>query len=74
MCCLKYENDNYEMAKKELPDIGESIVVQYGKGRVVGLNILERLVQIELFEQERVIEYTLDELIKEGAIASQATN
>jgi cell fate regulator YaaT (PSP1 superfamily) len=74
MCCLKYENDNYEMAKKELPDIGESIVVEYGKGRVVGLNILERLVQVELFEQERVVEYTLDELIKEGAIASQATN
>ncbi|HSU80597.1 MAG TPA: stage 0 sporulation family protein [Candidatus Angelobacter sp.] len=74
MCCLKYENDNYEMAKKELPDIGESIVVHYGKGRVVGLNILERLVQVELFEQERVVEYTLDELIKEGAIASQATN
>jgi cell fate regulator YaaT (PSP1 superfamily) len=74
MCCLKYENDNYEMAKKELPDIGESIVVQYGKGRVVGLNILERLVQVELLEQERVVEYTLDELIKEGAIASQATN
>jgi cell fate regulator YaaT (PSP1 superfamily) len=74
MCCLKYENDNYEMAKKELPDIGESIVVEYGKGRVVGLNILERLVQVELLEQERVVEYTLDELIKEGAIASQATN
>ncbi len=73
MCCLKYENDNYESAKKELPDVGESITVQYGKGRVIGLNILERLVQIELPEQERVIEYTLDELIEEGAIASQST-
>ncbi|MFC7394711.1 PSP1 domain-containing protein [Scopulibacillus cellulosilyticus] len=73
MCCLKYENDQYETAKQELPDIGENIVVDYGKGRVVGLNILERLVQIELDEQEKVIEYTLDELIEEGAISSQAT-
>lgn len=73
MCCLKYENDHYELAKKELPDIGESITVEYGKGRVVGLNILERLVQVELSEQERVVEYTLDELIQEGAIQTQAT-
>ncbi|TCP22565.1 cell fate regulator YaaT (PSP1 superfamily) [Scopulibacillus darangshiensis] len=72
MCCLKYENDQYETAKQELPDIGERIVIHHGKGRVVGLNILERLVQIELSEQEKVIEYTLDELIEEGAISSQS--
>lgn len=72
MCCLKYENDQYESAKQELPDIGEKIAVVQGKGRVVGLNILERLVQIELSEQNKVIEYTLDELIEEGAISSQA--
>ncbi|MFD2617429.1 PSP1 domain-containing protein [Terrilactibacillus laevilacticus] len=73
MCCLKYENDQYESAKQELPDIGEPIVVLHGKGRVVGLNILEKLVQIELKDPNRVIEYTLDELIEEGAISSQAT-
>ncbi|HET7521857.1 MAG TPA: stage 0 sporulation family protein [Bacillales bacterium] len=70
MCCLKYENDNYETAKKELPDIGESIETSYGKGQVVGLNLLERLVQVSLVEKERVIEYTLDELIQEGALST----
>jgi cell fate regulator YaaT (PSP1 superfamily) len=73
MCCLKYENEQYETAKQELPDIGENITVHYGLGRVVGLNILEKLVQIELVEDGKVIEYTLDELIEEGAISSQAT-
>ncbi|MFX3619061.1 MAG: stage 0 sporulation family protein [Sporolactobacillus sp.] len=73
MCCLKYENDMYESAKEALPDIGQPIVVSYGKGRVIGLNILERLVQVELKEQNRVVDYTLDELIEEGAISSQAT-
>jgi cell fate regulator YaaT (PSP1 superfamily) len=73
MCCLKYENDNYESAKKALPDIGAPINVSYGQGRVVGLNILERLVQVELKEQNKVVEYTLDELIEEGVISSQAT-
>lgn len=72
MCCLKYENDEYENAKRELPDIGEGITTPYGKGKVVGLNILERNIQIEITDKERVIEYTLDELIEQGIIA-QAT-
>ncbi|WP_188207381.1 PSP1 domain-containing protein [Alkalibacillus aidingensis] len=73
MCCLKYENDMYEEAKQELPDIGESLSTARGSGKVVGLNMLERLVQVELSEMERVIEYTLDELIDEGAISVPAT-
>jgi cell fate regulator YaaT (PSP1 superfamily) len=72
MCCLKYENDDYETAKRELPDIGEKINTPFGNGKVVGLNILEQLIQIEIPEKERVIEYTLDELIDEGILA-QAT-
>ncbi|MCD5326080.1 MULTISPECIES: PSP1 domain-containing protein [Pontibacillus] len=73
MCCLKYENDDYETAKKELPDIGEDIRTPHGPGKVVGLNILERVIQIEIPDQERVIEYTLEELIQEGAVPTQAT-
>ncbi|GGH88364.1 cell fate regulator YaaT (PSP1 superfamily) [Pullulanibacillus pueri] len=70
MCCLKYENDYYETAKQELPDIGEKVSLHHGKARVVGLNILEKLVQVELEEEQRILEYTLDELIEEGAISS----
>lgn len=73
MCCLKYENDAYESGKKELPDVGKTINTGQGKGKVVGLNILERLVQVELFELNRVTEYTLDELIQDGAVSTQAT-
>ncbi|WP_377887170.1 stage 0 sporulation family protein [Alkalihalobacillus sp. R86527] len=73
MCCLKYENDEYESGKKELPDVGKTINTGQGKGKVVGLNILERLVQVELFELNRVTEYTLDELIQDGAVSTQAT-
>ncbi|WP_077329911.1 PSP1 domain-containing protein [Virgibacillus siamensis] len=73
MCCLKYENDDYETAKRELPDMGEKITTPYGDGKVVGLNMLERIIHIEIPEKERVIEYTLDELIDEGIITAQAT-
>ncbi|UOQ91337.1 stage 0 sporulation family protein [Halobacillus shinanisalinarum] len=73
MCCLKYENDDYEAAKKELPDIGRSIATSFGKGKVVGLNMLERIVQVEYKEQERTLEYSLQELIDEGVVQTEAT-
>ena len=73
MCCLKYENDDYELAKREMPDLGDSIQTSYGNGKVVGLNILEKVVQIEIDENDRIIEYTLDELIEEKVILTQAT-
>lgn len=68
MCCLKYENDDYEEAKRQLPDLGEKIKTPIGEGKVVGINILERIIQIELIEKERMIEYTLDELIEQGVV------
>lgn len=74
MCCLKYENDEYEAAKEQLPDLDQRIQTPNGLGRVIGLNILERLIQVELVDKERVIEYTLDELINEGVVSSQTTD
>ncbi|MDR4888489.1 stage 0 sporulation protein [Bacillus sp. HNG] len=73
MCCLKYENDEYESAKEQLPDLGDVIETTSGAGKVVGLNILERVLQLELIGRERVVEYTWEELLKEGAISIQAT-
>jgi cell fate regulator YaaT (PSP1 superfamily) len=73
MCCLKYENDDYENAKKELPDLGESIATSFGRGKVVGLNMLERMVQIEFRDKERVLEYSLQELIDEGVLQTEAS-
>ncbi|RSK25466.1 stage 0 sporulation protein [Bacillus sp. HMF5848] len=72
MCCLKYENDEYESAKEQLPDIGESIETPDGMGTVVGLNILERVIQVELADRESTLEYTLEELMNEGVISIQA--
>jgi cell fate regulator YaaT (PSP1 superfamily) len=73
MCCLKYENDEYETSKELLPDLGQWIETPLGKGKVVGLNILERVLQVEIPQHERVLEYTLDEILKEGAVSVQST-
>ncbi|MBT2679170.1 stage 0 sporulation family protein [Bacillus sp. ISL-35] len=73
MCCLKYENDEYETAKEELPDLGETIVTPDGRGKVVGLNILERVMQVDIPGQERVLEYTLEEIQEAGAVSLQSS-
>jgi len=74
MCCLKYENDEYEAAKEQLPDLDQRIQTPHGLGRVIGLNILERLIQVELVDKERIVEYTLDELVNKGVVSSQTTD
>ena len=63
MCCLKYENDDYEEAKTLMPDIGTRIETPEGPGKVVGLNLLERLLQVSYVEEEHGIEYTLEEIM-----------
>ncbi|MEH7887048.1 stage 0 sporulation family protein [Bacillus sp. JJ1609] len=73
MCCLKYENDEYETAKEQLPDLGEIIVTPNGPGKVVGLNILERVMQVDVAGQERVLEYTLEEIQEAGAVSLQSS-
>lgn len=45
-CCLRYEIENYEGAQRELPPLGAKVFSSAGEGRVVGLNILERKVQV----------------------------
>jgi cell fate regulator YaaT (PSP1 superfamily) len=68
MCCLKYENDDYEAIKEIMPDVGKVIRTPLGKGEVIGLNVLERIMKVSLKEQEKIVEYTLDELIEEGLL------
>ncbi len=65
MCCLKYENDEYEEAKALMPDVGTHVKTPEGPGRVVGLNLLERILQVSLTDQDHVLEYTLEELMEQ---------
>lgn len=64
MCCLKYENDEYEAAKRELPDYGSEVMTPDGRGRVVGLNLLSRVLKVRLVGKEVPVEYDSDEIEK----------
>lgn len=62
MCCLKYENDHYEEARAQLPDVGEAVVTPDGQGEVVGLNILDISMQVKIEGVEQPLEYKMEEL------------
>jgi cell fate regulator YaaT (PSP1 superfamily) len=64
MCCLKYENDNYESVKESLPDLGEEVMTSSGLGKVVGVNILDKIVQVHLYDVGRVLDFPIDDVVE----------
>lgn len=64
MCCLKYENDAYESNRESIPDIGEEVMTPSGIGKVIGLNLLDKTVQVELEGINRVLQFTLEEVLE----------
>ncbi|HDN85698.1 MAG: stage 0 sporulation protein [Candidatus Omnitrophota bacterium] len=47
MCCLFYEYKNYREFSRNLPREGQTIHTSRGRGKVVSVNVLKRLVYIE---------------------------
>ena len=60
-CCLRYEIENYDGAERELPNLGATVYTAKGEGRVVGLNLLERKVQI-LMDDPTPVWFPADEV------------
>lgn len=50
MCCLKYEHDNYESAREEMPAVGKIVITSLGEGKVTGINASDRTVYVQLFD------------------------
>ncbi|MEW4372762.1 stage 0 sporulation family protein [Paenibacillus sp. WLX1005] len=63
MCCLKFEHDNYESMKEELPAVGKFVVTSLGDGKVVGINANSRTVHVQIFEISKVKELPFDEVV-----------
>ncbi|MBI5024683.1 MAG: stage 0 sporulation family protein [Candidatus Omnitrophica bacterium] len=49
-CCMAYEFQVYKEFSKGLPSVGEKITTEEGKGKVVDVNILKRLVTVDVGE------------------------
>lgn len=48
MCCLKFEEDNYEQTRKNMPKIGKEVETPDGFGMVVDLNVLKETVTVRI--------------------------
>ncbi|MBQ3277978.1 MAG: stage 0 sporulation family protein [Clostridia bacterium] len=46
MCCLKYEQDQYEAIRKKMPRVGKEVMTPEGPGIVTELNILKEKVTV----------------------------
>jgi len=66
MCCLAYEFDHYELAKKDLPKVGKKVNTAYGLAKVIRQNIFrEKLTVLLESGEEKEIFYT--EIVREPA-------
>lgn len=48
MCCLKYEQDNYEQTRKRMPKVGKEVVVPDGRGVVWDINVIKETVRVRV--------------------------
>jgi len=48
MCCIFYEHSNYKFFSRGLPREQDSVNTPKGKGKVIAVNVLKRLVYVEL--------------------------
>ncbi|MTI82081.1 MAG: stage 0 sporulation family protein [Firmicutes bacterium] len=62
MCCLKYENEVYEEAKKQFPEYGTNVNTESGEGKIIGFNIFRDSVSVELKENKHVMDFPLKDI------------
>ena len=75
MCCLKYEQDHYEQARKVMPRIGKEVVTPDGNGIVSDLNILKESVFVRITngDSSEIKEYPLDMIQKVAPVPQPQT-
>lgn len=62
MCCLKYEHDQYESAKDDLPSIGSEVVTSLGEGKLLSINAKKRTAQVQIFETGEVSDFIFEDV------------
>ncbi len=69
MCCLKYEQDNYEAARKRMPRVGKDVITPDGRGHVIDINVLRETVRVRFQNGDtvEVKEYNAADVQRLGA-------
>ena len=69
MCCLKYEQDNYDQVLKRLPRVGKDIVTPDGVGILTDINCIKETVRVRIRQEDDsfdVREYAVDDVRRMG--------
>jgi cell fate regulator YaaT (PSP1 superfamily) len=66
MCCLAYEFDHYEKAKKDLPKVGKKVNTVHGTAKVIRQNIFREKLTV-LLESGEEKEISYEEIVREQA-------
>ena len=63
MCCLKYEQDQYEATRKRMPRVGREIITPDGVGTINAINVLEERVKVRIAVGDafELREYAIDD-------------
>ncbi len=64
MCCLKYEQEHYEMTRKKMPKVGREVITPDGSGTVSDLNIVKETVFVRMMngDTSEIKEYPLEDI------------
>ncbi len=46
LCCIRYENDTYKENRLELPKMGSFVKTEFGRAKVIGVNIINKSVRV----------------------------
>jgi len=54
-CCLRYEYDTYVELQRQLPPVGSEVMLEKGKARVIGQEILAQQLLVEFEDNRRTL-------------------
>ena len=68
MCCLKYEQDQYEAVRKRMPKVGKEVVTPDGNGVVWDLNVIKETVRVRIQkgDSSELRDYPMDDVQRVG--------
>ena len=68
MCCLKYEQEQYEQTRKRMPRVGKEVITPDGPGTVSDLNIVKETVSVRIpsGDATEIREYPLSQITRPG--------
>ncbi len=63
LCCINFENDLYTELKKNLPDVGDFVITEKGKGKVMTSDCLNEVFKVK-FDEDTICFISKSEIIE----------